>query len=99
MSRPLPLLHPLHEDAAEYTAFLLELRHAADLLDEGGVVAERMALTITDSLADRLLYQHAQRCLPLPTAAWGFLLTPSPPSGARGSSATSASESSSPSPT
>jgi hypothetical protein len=78
VSRPLPLLHPLHEDAAEYTAFLLELGHAFQLLGEGGVVAERMALTIVDSLAERLLYQHAQRCFTAAEAKVGILVDPFP---------------------
>lgn len=78
MSRPLPLLYPLDQDAAEYSAFLLELQHAVDLLTKGGVVAERMALTITDSLAERLLYQHAQRCFSAADAKVGILVDPFP---------------------
>lgn len=78
VSRPLPLLYPLDQDAAEYSAFLLELQHAVDLLTEGGVVAERMALTITDSLAERLLYQHAQRCFSAADGKVGILVDPFP---------------------
>jgi hypothetical protein len=78
VSRPLPLLYPLDQDALEYSAFLLELQHAVDLLTEGGVVAERMALTITDGLAERLLYQHAQRCFSAADAKVGILIDPFP---------------------
>lgn len=66
------------EDPGEYSAFLAELRHAVDLLTEGGIAQERMALAVADSLAERLLYQHAQRCFSAGDARIGILTDPFP---------------------
>ena len=68
----------MNDDPGEFTAFLAELRHAADLLREGGIAQERMALAIVDSLAERLLYYHAQRCFSAGDARIGILTVPFP---------------------
>ncbi|MGN6664643.1 MAG: hypothetical protein ACTHK6_10635 [Solirubrobacterales bacterium] len=68
----------MNEDPSELTAFLAELQHAADLLVEGGIAQERMALAIVDSLAERLLYQHAQRCFSVGDTGAGILTDPFP---------------------
>ena len=47
----------------EFKLFIEELEHAAELILSGRRAKERMALVILDSLADRLLYQHAHRHL------------------------------------
>jgi hypothetical protein len=78
MRPALPLLRSMNEDPGEYTAFLAELQHAADLLKEGGIAQERMALAIVDSLAERLLYHHAQRCFSAGDARIGILTDPFP---------------------
>ncbi len=76
--KALPLLYTMDRDADEYTAFLVELRQAAELLTKGGIANERMALAIVDSLAERLLYQHAQRCFSAGDARVGILTDPFP---------------------
>ena len=78
MRPALPQLRPMNEDPGEFTAFLAELQHAADLLMEGGIAQERMALAIVDSLAERLLYQHAQRCFSVGDTGVGILTDPFP---------------------
>jgi hypothetical protein len=78
MRPALPLLRSINEEPSEYAAFLAELQHAADLLMEGGVAQERMALAIVDSLAERLLYHHAQRCFSAGDTGFGILTDPFP---------------------
>lgn len=78
MRRVLPPLRTMGEEPGEYIAFLAELEHAADLLISGGIAQERMALAIVDSLAERLLYQHAQRCFSAGDARIGILTDPFP---------------------
>ncbi len=45
---------------------------------KGNAARERMALAIVDSLAERLLYQHAQRCFSAGDARVGILTDPFP---------------------
>jgi len=78
MRRALPLLRTMKDDPAEYTAFLVELQHAVDLLLRGGISHERMALAVVDSLAERLLYQHAERCFSAGDSRVGILADPFP---------------------
>lgn len=78
MRPALPLLRSMNEEPSEYAAFLAELQHAADLLMEGGSAQERMALAIVDSLAERLLYHHAQRCFSAGDTGFGILTDPFP---------------------
>jgi hypothetical protein len=78
MRRALPLLHTMDLDSGEYTAFLTELQHAAQFLTARGISNERMALAIVDSLAERLLYQHAERCFSAGDARVGILTDPFP---------------------
>lgn len=80
MRRALPPLRTIGEDPGEYVAFLEELQHAADLLASGGIAQERMALAIVDSLAERLLYRHAQRCFSAGDAKIGIMTDPFPAS-------------------
>lgn len=74
----MPLLYLMDRDPAEYSAFILELHHAAELLTVGGAANERMALSIVDSLAERLLYQHAERCFSTGDTRIGILTDPYP---------------------
>lgn len=78
MRPALPPLRSMNEDPSEYISFLSELQHAVDLLMKGGAAQERMALAIVDSLAERLLYQHAQRCFSAGDARVGVLTDPFP---------------------
>jgi hypothetical protein len=78
MRRDLPPLRTMGEEPGEYVAFLEELQHAANLLVSGGIAQERMALAIIDSLAERLLYRHAQRCFSAGEATVGILTDPVP---------------------
>ena len=52
----------IDQNPDEYVAYVEEFEHAAERLLHGGPAAERMALVIVDSLAERLLYQHSERC-------------------------------------
>jgi hypothetical protein len=58
----LPPTTTIDQNPDEYVAFVEELEHAAGLLLDGGLAEHRMALVIIDSLAERLLYQHAEKC-------------------------------------
>jgi hypothetical protein len=78
MRLSLPPLGTIDEDPDEYISFLEELEHAAELLLTGGVARERMALVIVDSLAERLLYQHAQSCFRASEAPVALLTDPFP---------------------
>lgn len=62
MRPSLPPIKTIDENPDEYVAYVEELEHAAELLLHGGLAEERMALVIIDSLAERLLYQHAEQC-------------------------------------
>lgn len=78
MRRALPKLQTMDADSEEFTAFVTELRHASELLVSGGIANERMALAVVDSLAERLLYHHAQRCFSAADARIGILTDPFP---------------------
>ena len=78
MRPSLPPIRTIDEDPAEYLAFLEELEHAAELLLAGRMANERMALVIVDSLAERLLYQHANRCFHASEARIALLTDPFP---------------------
>lgn len=80
MRRALPMLRTMDADSDEFTAFVAELRHASELLASGGIANERMALAVVDSLAERLLYHHAQRCFSAADARIGILTDPFPAS-------------------
>ncbi len=58
----MPPIGSIDDTPGEYINFVQELEHSSALLQSGGTPKERMALVIIDSLAERLLYQHAQRC-------------------------------------
>lgn len=74
------MLRTIDADSGEFTAFVTELRHASELLASGGIANERMALAVVDSLAERLLYHHAQRCFSAADARIGILTDPFPAS-------------------
>jgi hypothetical protein len=83
MRSSLPPIRAIDEDPDEYVAFLEELAHAAELLLVGGLARDRMALVIIDSLAERLLYQHAQRSFQAGDARVAILTDPFPASRRR----------------
>jgi hypothetical protein len=80
MRSVLPKLRTMDSDPNEFTAFVAELRHAGELLVSGGPANDRMALAIIDSLAERLLYHHAQRCFSAADTRIGILVDPFPES-------------------
>lgn len=62
MRPSLPPTTTIDQNPDEYVAFIEELEHGAALLLNSGLAEQRMGLVIVDSLAERLIYQHAERC-------------------------------------
>ena len=62
MRPSLPTTTTIDQNPDEYVAFVEELEHTAGLLLNSGLAEQRMGLVIVDSLAERLIYQHAERC-------------------------------------
>lgn len=56
-------MYTIGASITEFKLFVEELEHAGELLMTERLAKERMALVIVDSLADRLLYEHAHRYL------------------------------------
>jgi hypothetical protein len=55
-----PRLSSIDSDITKFKLFIEELEHAGDLLQSKRLAKERMALVILDSMAERLLYEHAE---------------------------------------
>jgi len=74
----MPPISWIGDTPGEYIEFIEELEHASGLLLAERRAKERMALVILDSLAERLLYQHAQRCFSASEAPIALFTRPFP---------------------
>jgi len=65
-----PPIYSFADDLSEFSSFIEQLEHAADLLDRERPAEHRMALVILDSLADVLLFHRAQRHIQTRDSFW-----------------------------
>jgi hypothetical protein len=65
-----PPLYSISDDLAEFSSFVEQLEHAAQLLESERPAEHRMALVVLDSLAEVLLFHRAHRHIETRDSLW-----------------------------